>query len=84
MKKSIAVLGMGRFGINLATSLYDMGSDVMVADKNPEIIEKLSDKVTYAMNADLSDAELLTISGRETKEGQLRRYYFGGYKIQEK
>ena len=38
----------------------------------------------YDIYADLSDAELLTISGRETKEGQLRRYYFGGYKIQEK
>ena len=65
MKKSIAVLGMGRFGINLATSLYDMGSDVMVADKNPEIIDKLSDKVTYAMNADLSDADALKGLGLE-------------------
>ena len=55
MAKSIAVIGMGRFGRRLAESLYDMGADVMAVDKNPERIAAIADHVTYAIEADVTN-----------------------------
>ncbi len=63
--KSFAVFGMGRFGKKLALSLYDAGLDVMVVDKNPDLIEELSDCVTYAIEADVSKADALKGIGLE-------------------
>ncbi len=57
MNKSFAVFGLGRFGRKVALSLYDMGAEVMVVDRDQELLEKLSGHVTYAIEADLSDAE---------------------------
>lgn len=65
MGKSIAVLGMGRFGTSLATSLYEMGSDVMAVDKSKEVLEDISDRVTYAIQADLSKPEAIKGLGLE-------------------
>ena len=60
MSKSIAVIGLGRFGRKLAESLYDQGADVMAVDKNPDIIASISDSVTYAIEANVSNAQSLT------------------------
>ena len=68
MGKSFAVFGMGRFGRKLATSLYDMGADVMIVDKDPELLEKLSDKATYAIEADLSNADSINGLGLENTD----------------
>lgn len=43
--KSVLIIGMGRMGRHLATKMQELGNEVMVIDKNPEIIEGLS--VTY-------------------------------------
>lgn len=43
--KSVLIIGMGRMGRHLATKMLELGNEVMVIDKNPEIIEGLS--VTY-------------------------------------
>ena len=40
--KSVLVIGMGRFGINLATELKKLGNQVMVVDKHEEMIDKIS------------------------------------------
>ena len=40
--KSILVIGMGRLGRHLATTMIDLGNEVMVIDKDPEVIESLS------------------------------------------
>ncbi|MBO4374916.1 MAG: TrkA family potassium uptake protein [Lachnospiraceae bacterium] len=53
-KKSIAVLGLGKYGQSLAETLYDMGEDVLVADINEKLIRDISGKVTSAVCADLS------------------------------
>lgn len=68
MKKSIAVFGMGRFGKSLAMGLYDAGIDVMVVDRDPAVIESLSDKATYAMVAELSNADSIKGLGIETMD----------------
>ena len=59
MGKSFAVLGLGRFGKRLALSLYEMGEEVMAVDKRPELVEAVADSVTYAVEADVSNAEAL-------------------------
>ena len=41
MKRSIAVLGLGKYGRSLAESLYDMGSEVLVADNNEELGKRI-------------------------------------------
>ena len=63
MNQSIAVFGIGRFGKSLALRLADMGVDVMVVDNNPEDIEKIADKVTYAIEANLTDADAIQALG---------------------
>lgn len=40
--KSILIIGMGRFGINLATELQKLGNQIMIVDEHEEIIENLS------------------------------------------
>ena len=55
MAKSYAILGIGRFGRTLAQALYDDGADVMIVDRDEEVIEQCSPKSTYAIVADLSD-----------------------------
>ena len=59
MSRSFAVLGLGRFGKKLALSLYDMGEEVMAIDKRAEIVEAVSGNVTYAIEADVSNADAL-------------------------
>ena len=67
MSKSIAVFGLGRFGKSLALSLYETGAQVMVVDKNESIIENISDKVTYAVIADLTNPDDIKGIGEKRK-----------------
>ena len=65
MAKSVAVIGLGRFGKKLALGLYESGVDVMVVDKDAAIIESVADKVTYALVADVSNADAIKGLGLE-------------------
>ena len=65
MAKSVAVIGLGRFGKKLALGLYESGVDVMAVDRDPAIIESVADKVTYALVADSSNAESIKGLGLE-------------------
>ncbi|NLO46066.1 MAG: TrkA family potassium uptake protein [Clostridiales bacterium] len=44
--KSILVIGMGRFGKHLALKMRELGNDVMIVDKNEEIIDELAPMFT--------------------------------------
>ena len=68
MSKAIAVLGIGRFGKRLALSLSEMGAEVMVVDANTEVLDKMSKYVTYAIEADLKDADSLKGIGLENMD----------------
>ena len=57
MNKSIAVLGMGRFGQFLTDELCKKGADVLIADADEETIRRFSDSVSSAIKADLCDPE---------------------------
>lgn len=57
MSRSIAVLGLGKFGRSLAESLYSLGMDVMVVDRDPELIRDFTSKSTVAVCANLEVEE---------------------------
>ena len=63
MKKSFAVIGLGRFGRSIAMELSKLGADVMVIDNDEEKINRLSDYVTCAINVDVSDTDALISTG---------------------
>ena len=66
--KSYVVIGLGRFGTELATRLYARGEEVMVIDTNDQLIDKIADKVTRAVAADARDLDVLTKLGDEKFE----------------
>ena len=57
MKKSIAVLGLGKYGMSLARAMYDMGADVLAVDKDEEKVKEISECCTEAFCVDLASEE---------------------------
>ena len=55
MKKSIAVLGLGKYGRSLCENLYKMGADVLAVDCKEDVVEEISDKCTAAVCANLTN-----------------------------
>lgn len=63
MKKGFAVLGLGRFGISVAVNLAKAGAEVLVVDKNEDLVNDMAEVVTYAMAGDVSHEETLRSLG---------------------
>ena len=63
MNKSIAVLGMGRFGRYIAEQLSSYGADLLIADGDGETINQLSSLASSAVIADLTDADAIKALG---------------------
>ncbi len=59
MKKQFVILGAGRFGSSVALKLMELGQEVLVADLKEEAIQNIFDKVTHAVQADVSDEKAL-------------------------
>lgn len=53
------VIGAGRFGSALATTLYQLGHEVVVLDNDEQALEDIMTKVTHAMIADATDENSL-------------------------
>ncbi len=58
-RNSYVVFGLGAFGYSLAETLGDSGYEVMVVDKRNDPIQTISDKVTYAVKADVTEPGVL-------------------------
>lgn len=69
MKKQFAVLGLGSFGVSVAVTLQRLGCDVVAIDHDMERIDDIADKVTYAMQGDISDEDLLHSLGTKNFDG---------------
>lgn len=63
MSKQFVVIGCGRFGQSVAIKLAELGSEVMAVDASAEIVQNLSDKVTYAVQADVTDENAIKALG---------------------
>lgn len=64
-KKQYAVLGLGIFGSTVATTLYESGCEVLAIDKNMTCVERVSNEVTKAVVADVTNLEELEEVGME-------------------
>jgi len=64
----VAVIGLGRFGTTVATTLYQMGHDVLAIDVDPVKVQELAGQVTYAVAADATDESSLKELGIEKFE----------------
>lgn len=71
MKKQYVVFGAGRFGRSIAVTLQELGCEVIVVDKDPEVIQEIADEVSYAMCADVEDAELFENLGLRNLDGAI-------------
>lgn len=69
MAKQFAVLGLGSFGISLATTLEELGCEVIAADPSEERIQQVADDVSYAVCASIEDRELLVMLGTRNLDG---------------
>ena len=61
--KSYVVIGMGRFGSEVARRLCELGCEVLAVDSRQELIQPMSDLVTQAVVADARDKEVLRSLG---------------------
>ena len=59
MGKSIAILGMGRFGRFLAQELASGGADVLIADSDEQIVNQYAGMVSDAVVADLNNPKAI-------------------------
>lgn len=57
--KQFIVIGCGKFGEAVATTLVKIGHQVLVVDKKEDVIQDLSKKVTHAVIADIVDKNSL-------------------------
>ena len=53
--KQYIVIGCGRFGHSVATTLCSLGHDVLVVDRDEDRIQNIAEKVTHAMVLDATD-----------------------------
>ncbi len=59
MSKSFAVLGLGRFGKEMALQLARGGAEVLALDRERKMVEEVADEVTRAVAANLRDKDAL-------------------------
>lgn len=61
--RQFAVIGLGRFGYKVAESLAEKGAEVLAIDDDAEVIQRISDSVTRALELDCTDEDALRASG---------------------
>ncbi len=62
-KKQFAVLGLGKFGKNVALTLETMGYDVLGVDKDENIVEDLAEDLTHVVSFDIREERALVQAG---------------------
>ena len=70
---SVVVIGLGRFGGQVAASLTRLGHDVLAIDHNDQIVQKWSDRLAHVVQADSTDEAALGQLG----VGDIRRAIVG-------
>ena len=62
-KKQFVILGLGRFGASIATTVYNLGHDVLAIDTDEDRIQEIADNVTHAVQMDATDENSLRTLG---------------------
>lgn len=61
--RQFVVIGLGRFGTSVAKTLYSLGNDVLVIDKDEDLVQDIADSVTHAVQMDATDENALRTLG---------------------
>jgi trk system potassium uptake protein TrkA len=61
--KSYVVVGLGRFGGEVARQLCSLGCEVLAIDESADLVQHCSGEVTHAVVADAQDKEVLKALG---------------------
>ena len=70
-RKEFVVFGIGKFGLSVAKSLADNGCQVMAVDSEQDRIAEIAEHVTYAVCADVTDAEAMHSLGIKNFDGAI-------------
>lgn len=68
MKQQFVVIGLGMFGSNVAKTLYDAGMEVIVLDRDKELVQRAKEYASRAMVADVTNKEVLQSLGLDEKD----------------
>lgn len=60
---SFAILGLGKFGMSLAYELCQNNYNVLCCDKNPALVHEISELATSAVQADVTDPDVVNTLG---------------------
>lgn len=69
MAKQVAVLGLGKFGSEVARQLAQDGCEVLAVDINPDFVDDVKDEVARAAIADTTDSDALAALGLDSMDG---------------
>lgn len=61
--KTCVVIGLGRFGSEVARQLHAMGCEVLAMDVMSDLVQQIAPEVTHAVVADAQDKEVLKALG---------------------
>lgn len=61
--KSYMIVGLGRFGTQVAKKLYELGCEVLAIDNSAVKVQQVSNEVTHAVVGDARDKEVLKALG---------------------
>jgi trk system potassium uptake protein len=59
MKKQVAIIGLGRFGVGLANTLMGMGYDILALDVDEERVQAVAAHIGRVIHADATDEAVL-------------------------
>jgi trk system potassium uptake protein TrkA len=61
--RQFAIIGLGRFGSNMAKALHKMGYEVLAIDKDMQKVQEFSNEFTHVVQADATDEDALRALG---------------------
>ena len=61
--RRVGIIGAGRFGMALAQSLAESGSEVLLIDRNGSLVQAAANIVAYAVQGDATSARVLEEAG---------------------
>jgi trk system potassium uptake protein len=64
-KTQFGVIGLGRFGSAMASTLAELGHDVIGVDGNEDRVRQLADVIPHAIQLDATDARALRAAGMQ-------------------
>jgi trk system potassium uptake protein TrkA len=62
-RRTFAVIGLGRFGSGIATTLHEMGYEVVGIDASADVVRELADRGVQTLQMDVTDERALRAAG---------------------